>query len=340
MLPTASTALGSVSPTMCVRLACPAHVAFRQRGGAGRPQTTAPAAILGTIAHQAMELAVKGHGVDDAWSTAVEESTRRGEQPETIVGLRRTQLRYERRVRDALKFVEGIDEANIHCEESLVSPDGSLEGTPDLVVVKEHGCSVVDFKTGLVLDLDEGLPKADYERQIQIYAHLANATYGVPATTGTLLSFRQGLVDVDVSRGAIARTVTDVLERRRSFNDRVPGSQPALPGDATCTWCDHQATCDGYWSHVEQAGSVGAGVALRGTIAGDLEHSQNGLVAIQLDVTAGAVHGTRATVAAIPSPEAGSWSAGDMISLTKLRHRSPDHDVYLFTERTRTHRWS
>lgn len=298
----------------------------------------APAAAIGTIAHRAMELAVQGRDVDAAWSTATDEARQRGDQPESLPGVRRARLRYERRVDDALTFVDGIEEANIRCEKRLTNADGTLEGTPDLVVVESTSCSVIDFKTGLVVDLDEGLPKVDYERQIQIYAHLATITYGVPATRGTLLSFRQGIIDVDVSPDAIARTVSDVLESRRSFNDRVPGEQPPAPSDTTCTWCVHQVSCDGYWSHVEHFGPIGIGVAIRGKIVGELEHSQNGFVAFPIEVAIGASPGTRATVAQIPAAQARGWAPGDVISLTGLRRRSDNQDVYLFTERTLPHR--
>lgn len=339
MLPTTSVALEAISPTMCVRLACPARVAFRQ-GGRPRASTSSDAAIIGSIAHRAIELAIKGQSVDDAWSTAVAESESQGERPDTLPRLRRARLRYQMRVADALAFTEGVDESNIHCEETSHSSDGTLEGTPDLVVVRADGCDVVDFKTGLVVDLDEEMPKADYARQIRIYAHLAAEAYGAPAVRGVLLSFRQGRVDVDVSPGLVDEAVREALERRQAFNDRAPGAQPPQPGEATCRWCEHQVICDGFWEAAGAGTSGLAGSALRGTICAAPERSQNALLAVQIEASAGADPGTVATIAEVPIGDATDWAVGDEISVTALRRRSPEHDVYTCTPRSATHRWS
>ncbi len=339
MLPTTSVALEAISPTMCVRLACPARVAFRQ-GARRRASTSSDAAIIGSIAHRAIELAIKGQSVDNAWSNAVTESVGRGKRPDTLPRLRRAQLRYQMRVADALAFTEGVDESNIHCEETLHNSDGTLEGTPDLVVVRADGCDVVDFKTGLVIDLDEEMPKADYARQIRIYAHLAAVTYGAPAARGVLLSSRQGRVDVDVSAGLIDEAVREALDRRQSFNHRAPGAQPPRAGEATCQWCEHQVICDGFWAAVDDASSGLAGAALRGTIRSAPERSQNALLAVQIEVSLGADPDTVATIAEIPIGDATDWAVGDEISVTSLRRRSLEHDVYTCTPRSATHRWS
>lgn len=337
MLPRTSVALQAVSPTMCVRLACPARVAFSQVGG--RPRTPpSDAAIIGSIVHRAIELAVKGRAVDDAWSAAVTESARRGEQPDTSSRVRRARLRYQMRVRDVLALIDGVDVTNVHCEQRLLSKDGSLEGTPDLVVVRHDGCDIVDFKTGLVTDLDEEMPKPDYARQIRIYAHLASEAHRVPAIRGVLLSFRQGQIDVDVSHDLIEQAVQEALGRRQAFNERVPGPQPAHAGDATCRWCEHQLICDGYWDAVADDSSGLAGSVLRGTICSVPERSQNGLVAVQVEVSGGARPGSVATIAEIAGDEATDWAVGDIISVTALRRRSPDHAVFACTARSTTHR--
>ena len=265
MLPRTSTELGAISPTMYASLACPARVAFRQDGPSGQVASS-EAAIVGLIAHQAMELAVRGQSVDEAWSIAVDASADRGEQPDSIPRLRRARLRYQMRIADALTFTEGVDESNVHCEVKLTGEYGTLEGTPDLVVVRGGRCDIVDFKTGLVIDLDEQMPKADYARQIRIYAYLAEEAYGVVAARGVLLSFREGPVDVDVGTPVVRGAVREALDRRQRYNDRAPGPQPPEAGDATCRWCSHQVICDGFWEAVDDVSNDLAGQALRGTI--------------------------------------------------------------------------
>lgn len=333
MLPLASTELGAVSPTMYARLACPARVAFGQ-GGSGGQVASSETAIVGLIAHQAMELAVRGQSVDEAWSIAVNASADRGEQPDSLTRLRRMRLRYQLRVADALTFTEGVDESNVHCEVKLTGEHGTIEGTPDLVVVRGDRCDIVDFKTGLVIDLDEQMPKADYARQIRIYAHLAEEAYGVAASRGVLLSFREGPVDINVGTPEVNNAVREALDRRQRYNDRVPGPQPPEAGNATCRWCSHQVICDGFWEAVGDSSNDLAGQALRGTICVTPQRSQNALLAVQVDVSAGARAGTVATIAEIPVAEAEGWAIGDELSVTGLRHRPLDHDVFFYTKRS------
>lgn len=339
MLPTTSVKLGAISPTMCVRLACPARVAFRQ-GSRGGQAASSAAAIIGSIAHRAMELAVRGQPVDKAWSIAVDESAERGERPDTLPRLRRAQLRYQMRVADALIFTEGADKSNVHCEVRLLSARGALEGTPDLVVVRADGFDIVDFKTGLVVDLDEQMPKTDYARQIRIYAYLAEEAYGVPVARGVLLSLREGPVDVDVTPTSVDKAVSEALDRRQEFNGRAPGPQPTMAREATCRWCDHKVICDGFWEAVGAGSNGSLGDVLRGTICAAPERSQNALLAVQVQVSAGARAGTVATIAEIPIGEANDWTTGDEISVTGLKRRSLEHDVYTYTQRSSLHRKS
>ena len=333
MLPSTSTELGAISPTMYARLACPARVAFRQDGPSGQVASS-EAAIVGLIAHQAMELAVRGQSVDEAWSIAVDASADRGEQPDSIPRLRRARLRYQMRIADALTFTEGVDESNVHCEVKLTGEYGTLEGTPDLVVVRGGRCDIVDFKTGLVIDLDEQMPKADYARQIRIYAYLAEEAYGVVAARGVLLSFREGPVEVDVGTPVVRGAVREALDRRQRYNDRAPGPQPPEAGDATCRWCSHQVICDGFWEAVGDVSNDLAGQAVRGTICVTPERSQNALLAVQVDVSAGPRAGTAATIAEIPLAETEGWAVGDELRVTGLKRRSLDHDVYTYTTRS------
>jgi len=333
MLPRTSTELSAISPTMYASLACPARVAFRQDGPSGQVASS-EAAIVGLIAHQAMELAVRGQSVDEAWSIAVDASADRGEQPDSIPRLRRARLRYQMRIADALTFTEGVDESNVHCEVKLTGEYGTLEGTPDLVVVRGGRCDIVDFKTGLVIDLDEQMPKADYARQIRIYAYLAEEAYGVVAARGVLLSFREGPVDVDVGTPVVRGAVREALDRRQRYNDRAPGPQPPEAGDATCRWCSHQVICDGFWEAVGDVSNELAGQAVRGNICVTPERSQNALLAVQVDVSAGPRAGTVATIAEIPLAETEGWAVGDELRVTGLKRRSLDHDVYTYTTRS------
>ena len=337
MLPTSSVPLATISPTMLGRLACPAQVAFGQSGQRASVSRTAPA-VLGVISHRALELVLVGTNARDAWILAVGESEGRGEDPGKLVGLHRAWLRFARQVPRAEALVGEIQPSDIFTETRLINSEGTLEGTPDLVMVNHHGCILVEFKTGLITDAAGDVPIASFARQIQLYAHLASEVYGKPPSRGVLMSARQDAVEVDVSPEAVEAAVKEALAAREAFNAIAPGPQPVNASRETCTWCSHQAYCDGFWRLIDSGQQLDIGQSVKGPLTQDPETSINGLSAVEISVKVGQPTGS-VIISQIPTETSTCWNSGDVISLTCLHQQSFDDTSLRFRPNSDAFLW-
>src|SRR4051794_16446277 len=137
------------------------------------------------------------------WQAACDELAPRSGDPRSLPGARRASLRFVQRAPELLRLVEDVAPEECLPEEELLSADGALGGTADLLLLRASDLVVVDHKTGFVSDEDR--PKAGYERQVRIYAGLASERFERPAARGLLMSMREGIVEVDVSADLVAK---------------------------------------------------------------------------------------------------------------------------------------
>jgi hypothetical protein len=314
-----------------VKLACPARIAFDQSTG-HVDHTGTPPALIGSIAHRAMELHLSERAPSDPWTSAVNEAIGSGIDITGLPGLDRAALRFVRRAREATELIDSLAPTDVHLEERLVSADGFIEGTPDVVVIHEDGCTIIDHKTGEVLDTEGVETKEPLETQIRLYASLAEEVHHAPARRGVLLSFRRGAVDVSVSEPELSAARARAAALRHEYNARAPGPQPAIASNETCTWCEHKARCDGFWAAASAGVLDSKGDALCGHVCGSAEMATVGVAAITLEVTIGTSSvGDEVIVAEIPSQIATGLADGDGIALTGLRRAPDDRQVWSFT---------
>ena len=319
-----------LSPSRLEKLRCPAHVAFDQLVRADA--ATIAVALLGTTVHRAVELLLDGAAPDDAWHAACDEIAAKGTDPRSLVGAQRTRLRFCRRSAQLLELIRSIDPVDCLPEEELVSSDGVLGGTADLVLLRESDLVIIDHKTGIVTS--EGLPKGAYERQIRIYAGLASERFGRPASRGILMSMREGVVDVDVSDALVERDVAAARAALADYNARVPGEQPGRPAPAVCVWCPHKGRCDAFWSSVttEWVGEVGE--CFEVCLTRPPERAANGLGAVGGEAVSGtAARGSHVIVSEIPTAWLDGAAVADVVRVTGVRRRTGT-DVYRWTDRS------
>jgi hypothetical protein len=317
----AESVIDIVSPSMLERLDCPARVAYGQQhpgGGGGQNQ----AALLGDLVHRAMEfVVVENHEPGEAWEQAVADFGASGHPVSGILGLGRIRARFRRgavAVSELLGIVPPTAEPASEIE--LVSECGTVRGTPDLVWFGDAGLIVIDYKSGFVSGAEGTKP--GYVRQLHLYSALASSHYGRPVARAILFSFKQGVVDVPIDEGAMTTAMGLAREMRESFNSRVPGIQPAVASETTCTWCVHQPKCGEFFDAFDKGELGGAGVeALRGTVTRPVERSQAGNgVMLEREGQPGQV----ALVARVPDAVLAGVSPGSTVAFSSLRRRGDD----------------
>jgi CRISPR/Cas system-associated exonuclease Cas4 (RecB family) len=184
---------------------------------------------------------------------------------------------------ELLAYIDACEPTSTLTERHLVSKDGRIGGTVDLIVLGQRPC-IVDYKTGLVLE--DGSPSAHFVRQLSLYAHLVEEELGIDVRDAALFSLRQGMVSIDVSRPARDSIVRECLLAQERFNALVPGEQPAIPSSEACSYCPFVGICDEFWE-LEQVGGrtkLLSGVCLEGRVNAEPVLSSSGQGALSVVV--------------------------------------------------------
>lgn len=330
--PLSSRALGPVSPSLLTRLACPLRVAFEQAGEGGSAEPS-EAAALGTVAHRAIELALEGVPLDEAWDQGCsEQQERSGVDPMDYPAARRTLLRLNKHVPRLLELLNTMSASRRLSETWLETADNALGGQPDLVALDPGNlATVVDYKSGLVSD-DEGV-RATYVRQLLFYGVLADECLQATPVMLALLSLREGVVQVEPTSEGMAEVAALARAARLEYNQRVPGAQPANASEENCHWCRYAARCSAFWQGVEPHWAASVGETVRGRVEVEPEHATTGVTTLQVRVLHGPLVGSTAILAGIPSGLITSAVVGSVISALDLRTRSEDPLVLTWTNR-------
>jgi hypothetical protein len=210
-------------------------------------------------------------------------------------------------------------------ERELAAPDGSFAGRLDLLILGRTP-AVVDYKTGLVER--DGQPDESYERQLRIYAWLADQALDVDIRVAALFSLRQGMVEVDASRTQRDAAMRYATAAVTEFNSRVPGVQPASPSQVACG-------CDATWAAVG-AGDIegfGWGDAVRGIVPAPPLRSADGHAAIQVNVEVGTVSG-QAILIDVPASLVQDLLPGSRLSAWSLVRRSVEPNTLAWREQS------
>jgi hypothetical protein len=307
-------------------------VAFEQAGRGGSAESS-EAAVLGTVAHRAIELVLAGNAIDDAWNQGcTEQQARSGADPMDYPAARRTLLRLKKHVPSLMELLSTMPNSRRLSETWLETADMALGGQPDLVAIgPDDVAMVVDYKSGMVSD-DEGV-KATYIRQLVFYGVLVYECLQATPVMLALLSLREGVVQVEPTSEGMAEVAALARAARLEYNERVPGAQPANASLENCRWCRHAARCSAFWHEVEPHWSASVGETVRGRVEVEPEHATTGVTTLQVTVEHGRLAGSKAILAGIPSRLVASAVVGSVVSALDLRTRSEDPLVLTWTSR-------
>jgi hypothetical protein len=150
-------------------------------------------------------------------------------------------------------------------ETPLADPDTILWGIPDLVVRSPALHAVIDYKTGRARDPDSQDIRESYETQMHLYAYLEFKESGAWPDRSLILSFQDGVVDVEVGPTISMPYVDDALERVASYNRAAPCIPPASPSVVACAFCHYVPRCQPFWQAAPDLASEGL-VAVLGVI--------------------------------------------------------------------------
>lgn len=360
LIPTRPTGLSlkpltRVSPSLGASLqTCELAVAFRLDKRYAFLDTSAPASVLGTVAHELAELTASGRfdsiaddqleaELDRAWlvTLAPRETDFANEHPFAPVPAPQRWPGYQQtRVRTLTLLAHEIRQRRASASGSSVSasplleiplkPDGiPLHGRADRVERHGNEVDIVDLKTGWTLG-DELKPA--HRKQLLAYAYLWHATHNEWPTTasiqrldGTRISF---VVDPNEAEAAAA----ELIAALNVFNQHIATEDIqalASPGAAACRHCSYRAVCRPFFNDINPDWDWWK-VCCIGTVTSVAKNRAAGRLTV--DVLAG--NTSESAVNVINVPAASIPPLGAVISIVDAIRRRPSQDLQLTWETT------
>lgn len=188
---------------------------------------------------------------------------------------------------------------DIASEIELADAVTKLRGTPDLLLLGSE-MILLDLKTQAI---PEDVPEW-VAFQLNLYAHLASATYGKRPDSVEIFSLSRGRVPVEITEQSIQSALVELEVARASTGGE------ARPGPDVCFFCDRRFSCQAHW---DVAVAWPDSDCVEGVIK-RFEVAASGLAAVLVDGSAG-----ETWVSGIPEQKISAGKTGDRIRLVRLR---------------------
>ena len=129
---------------------------------------------------------------------------------------------------------------------------GRLVGRIDLIRHTKAGTEVVDYKSGIVYDVNPSWDgtrevRASYVRQMLLYLSLVHEQDGKWPIKATIESLIDGPVDIEVDPEDAEKAVSEAMALLDSYNlASSRGEVVGSPTPANCRWCPYKPVCSDF----------------------------------------------------------------------------------------------
>ena len=205
-------------------------------------------------------------------------------------------------------------------ESTLSSSDRLIVGRPDRI--DEAESEVVDYKTGLVAEGNEGGVSESEARQLRLYAHLCLEN-NIRLSKGTIVRGKGQRESIEISTSDAQQEADHAKEALRSFNESVDRAESfddlASPSLTSCRNCACIPFCDAFWEASDVTWADAFGVCLEGEITEISRSTSQGtpLLSVAVDGRRGTVNAGKAVVEQVPE----QWITADSSLLPKVGDR-------------------
>ncbi len=259
-----------LSPTMLATLKqCPLRAGLRQ---AKAQQTTrsSTAALLGTIVHRVLEKARKINSesenlrtqAETMWDKTVVEMEKELQASLLdrcllpITKWKRYFLSRERTLRrcEEIASKRGTYETQVVASERKFSSitDG-FTGKPDLILRRENGLVIIDYKSGeLPDDLEDREGKIEsWRQQILFYASIVKEEFEEWPVGGEIRLLNTDVIPISIDPTKAEIVLKEAQTLKEEFNANieagVPPSGLAQYSIDNCRFCEFKGTCSTFW---------------------------------------------------------------------------------------------
>ena len=264
-----------LSPTLFATLKqCQLRAGLRQ---AKAQQTTrsSKAALLGTIAHRVLEkvgsinrdsenLRTQAEAIWDKTVEQMEVELQTSPLDKYLLLIRKwrkffvLKQRTVRRCED-IASSQGISETQvIASERKFDSVKDGFTGKPDLVLRRENGLVIIDYKSAeLSGDLQSREEKTkSWRHQIMFYASIVKAEFGEWPVDGEIRLLNKEVIAIPIDPQEVEIVLKEVQTLKENYNANistgVSPSELAQYSVDNCKFCEFKGVCDTFWKENPQ----------------------------------------------------------------------------------------
>ena len=264
-----------LSPTMFATLKqCPLQAGLGQVK-AQRTTRSSTAALLGTIVHRVMEKASSVNKDSRNLRTQAEEiwDKTAGEMEEAlqaspldrcllpITKWKRYFLLRERTIRrcEEIALSRGISEIQvIASERKFDSVRDGFTGKPDLILRREDGLIIIDYKSGELPDDSQNRDKKleSWQQQILFYASIIKEEFGEWPVDGEIRLLNKEVIPIVIDPREAKDVKQAAQELKEDYNAKIGAgathlelAQYSIEG---CAFCEFKGACNIFWKENPQ----------------------------------------------------------------------------------------
>ncbi len=242
---------------------------------AQRTTRSSTAALLGTIAHRVLERAGSINGDEEdlriqagaIWDKAVEqmeEDLQTSPLDRSLLPIKRwkkyflLQQRTVRRYEDIVSSQGRSETQVVASERKFDSVKNGFTGKPDLILRREIGLVIIDYKSGELPDDSESREEKIelWQHQILFYATIVKEEFGEWPVEGEIRLLNTEVIPIQIDRQKAVALVEEVQALKGNYNAKiaagVPLSELAQYSVDNCRFCEFKGVCGTFWKENPQ----------------------------------------------------------------------------------------
>ena len=259
-----------ISPTLLTILKqCSLRAGLRQ---ARAQQTTrsSTAALLGTIAHSVLEkagsingdeedLRIQAEAIWDKTVEQMEEDLQTSPLDKHLLPISKWKKYYLQREYTICRCEEialshGISGIQvISSERRFDSTKDGFTGKPDLLLRRENGLVIIDYKSSELPDDSESRKEKieSWQQQISFYASIVKEKFGEWPVDGEIRLLNKEVISVPIDPQEVNALSAEAQTLKEDYNAKVemgvPHSKLAQYSVDNCRFCEFKGSCDTFW---------------------------------------------------------------------------------------------
>lgn len=264
----------TLSPTMFATLKqCQLRAGLRN---ARSQQTTrsSTAALLGTISHRVLEnarsinrdedLRAQAETMWDDTVTEVEEQLRTSPLDEHLLPISKWKKYFLLRERTIRRCKE-IASSHVISENQVVASERKFDsvkygftGKPDLVLRREDGLVIIDYKSGELPDDSEDREEkiALWQQQVLFYASIVKEELGEWPVKGEIRLLNNEIIQIQIDQQKADVLIEETQAVMAHYNENIAAgvshSELAQYSEDNCVFCEYKGTCNTFWQNNPQ----------------------------------------------------------------------------------------